>query len=137
SYRERGGLCEPEALSSPREIYLLQRKSSKPGKGLGKTSGWVHRATLKKRGVKMLAGVQYERIDDQGLHIAIGENHEEKQILAVDNVIVCAGQTSQRELLEPLQEQGVEVHVIGGADIAAELDAKRAIKQGTEIANSL
>jgi len=137
SYRERGGLCEPETLSSPREIYLLQRKSSKPGKGLGKTSGWVHRATLKKRGVKMLAGVQYERIDDAGLHIATGENHEEKQTLEVDNIIICAGQTSQRELLEPLKEKGIEVHVIGGADIAAELDAKRAIKQGTEIANSL
>lgn len=137
AYRATGGLVPAEPLPSPREIYLLQRKASKPGKGLGKTSGWVHRATLKKRGVKMLAGIQYERIDDQGLHIGSGENSEEKQILEVDNIIICAGQEPRRDLYADLQAKGISVHLIGGADIAAELDAKRAIKQGTEVANTL
>lgn len=137
SYRSRGGLCPPQPLSSPRQIYLLQRKSSKPGQGLGKTSGWVHRSTLNKRGVEMLAGVRYDKVDDQGLHISLGENHQEQRILAVDNVILCAGQVPRRELHEQLQQRGINVHLIGGADIAAELDAKRAIKQGTETAISL
>lgn len=137
SFRSRGGLCPPQPLASPRQIVLLQRKSSKPGAGLGKTSGWVHRSTLQKRGVEMLAGVRYDRVDDQGLHISLGENHQEQRILAVDNVILCAGQTPRRELHEALQSAGLTVHLIGGADIAAELDAKRAIKQGTEVAISL
>lgn len=137
SYRSRGGLCPPQPLSSPRQIYLLQRKSSKPGQGLGKTSGWVHRSTLNKRGVEMLAGVRYDKVDDQGLHISLGENHQEQRILAVDNIILCAGQVPRRELHEQLQQRGINVHLIGGADIAAELDAKRAIKQGTETAISL
>ncbi|GAB4186382.1 MAG: NADPH-dependent 2,4-dienoyl-CoA reductase [Wenzhouxiangellaceae bacterium] len=136
-FDNRGGLTEPKPLGSPREIYLLQRKSSKPGKGLGKTSGWVHRGTLKKRGVKMLSGVRYDRIDDQGLHISSGENHSEQQVLAVDHVIICAGQLPRRDLHQTLTAQGLSSHLIGGADVAAELDAKRAIKQGTELAARL
>jgi len=116
---------------SPRKIYLLQRKSTKPGKGLGKTTGWIHRISLKERGVEMIAGVTYQRIDDQGLHVEIDG---ESTVLAVDNVVICAGQISRRDLQEPLQKQGVNVHLIGGADLAAELDAKRAIKQASELA---
>lgn len=133
SLQARGGVkgvaAEPEPLA--REIWLLQRKTSKPGKGLGKTTGWVHRMSLRKRGVKMLAGVQYKRIDEFGLHI---EHDGEDKLLEVDNVIVCAGQLPRRDLLEPLQSSGKKVHLIGGADVAVELDAKRAIKQGSELA---
>jgi 2,4-dienoyl-CoA reductase (NADPH2) len=133
SLAARGGVQGVRAEPAPlaREIWLLQRKSSKPGKGLGKTTGWVHRLSLRKRGVKMLAGVDYRRIDDLGLHI----HHDgQDKVLDVDNVIVCAGQLPRRDLLEPLQDMGVKVHVIGGADVAAELDAKRAILQGSELA---
>jgi 2,4-dienoyl-CoA reductase (NADPH2) len=133
SLQARGGVqgvaAEPEPLA--REIWLLQRKSSKPGKGLGKTTGWVHRMSLRKRGVKMLAAVQYKRIDEFGLHI---EHDGKDKLLEVDNVIMCAGQLPRRDLQEPLQSAGVKVHLIGGADVAAELDAKRAIKQGSELA---
>ena len=133
SLEARGGVkgiaAEPEPLA--REIWLLQRKSSKPGKGLGKTTGWVHRLSLRKRGVKMLAGVQYKRIDEFGLHI---EHDGEDKLLEVDHVIMCAGQLPRRDLQEPLKAAGVTVHLIGGADVAAELDAKRAIKQGSELA---
>jgi 2,4-dienoyl-CoA reductase (NADPH2) len=133
SLAARGGVegvsAEPEPLA--REIWLLQRKASAPGKGLGKTTGWVHRLSLRKRGVRMLAGVQYRRIDDEGLHI----HHDgEDKVLAVDNVIICAGQLPRRDLESALQSAGVEVHLIGGADVAAELDAKRAIRQGSELA---
>jgi len=129
----RGGIegVKPQPEPLAREIWLLQRKASKPGKNLGKTTGWIHRLSLRKRGVKMLAGVQYLRIDDAGLHI---EHDGEEKVLAVDNVVVCAGQEPRRELLEPLQAAGMPVHLIGGADVAAELDAKRAIRQGTELA---
>jgi len=129
----RGGVknVEPEPDPLAREIWLLQRKSSKPGKGLGKTTGWVHRLSLRKRGVRMLAGVTYSRIDEFGLHI---EHDEKEMLLEVDNVIVCAGQSPCRELQEPLSTAGVKVHLIGGADVAVELDAKRAIKQGSELA---
>ena len=129
----RGGVenveAEPEPLA--RDIWLLQRKASKPGKGLGKTTGWVHRLSLRKRGVKMLAGVNYKRIDEFGLHI---EQDGKEKLLEVDNVIICAGQLPCRELQEPLESAGIRVHLIGGADVAAELDAKRAIKQGSELA---
>jgi len=132
----RGGVAgvkaEPPALA--RQVWLLQRKSSKPGKTLGKTTGWVHRLSLRKRGVSMLAGVEYQRIDDRGLHI---RHDGEDRVLAVDNVVVCAGQLPRRELAEPLQAAGVSVHLIGGADVAAELDAKRAIRQGCELAATL
>jgi 2,4-dienoyl-CoA reductase (NADPH2) len=124
-----GVAAEPETLA--REIWLLQRKASKPGKGLGKTTGWIHRLSLRKRGVKMLAGVQYKRIDEFGLHI---EHDGKPRLLEVDNVIICAGQLPRRDLLEPLKSAGVRVHLIGGADVAAELDAKRAIRQGSELA---
>ena len=125
----KGVAAEPEPMA--REIWLLQRKSSKPGKDLGKTTGWVHRLSLRKRGVKMLAGVNYKRIDEFGLHI---EQDGEEKLLEVDHVITCAGQVPCRELLGPLGLAGKTVHVIGGADVAAELDAKRAIKQGSELA---
>lgn len=119
---------------SPRDIWLLQRKTSRPGKGLGKTTGWVHRATLKQRGVQMLAGVEYERIDDQGLHIRIDDT---PQVLAVDSVIICAGQTSQNTLAKALEGGELSFDVIGGADLAAELDAKRAIGQGARVAAAI
>ncbi|NNJ78753.1 MAG: NADPH-dependent 2,4-dienoyl-CoA reductase [Xanthomonadales bacterium] len=132
----RGGIEGVKAKPAPlaRELWLLQRKASKPGKGLGKTTGWIHRLSLRKRGVKMLAGVEYQRIDDAGLHIRQGD---EDKVLEVDNVIICAGQEPRRDLHTQLQEAGATVHLIGGADVAAELDAKRAIRQGTELAASI
>ncbi|OGB50418.1 MAG: 2,4-dienoyl-CoA reductase [Burkholderiales bacterium RIFOXYD12_FULL_59_19] len=134
SYSTRGGLA-PVHLESPvRKLYLLQRKASKVGDGLGKTTGWIHRASLKNRQVEMLAGVSYRRIDDAGLHITVGE---QDITLPVDNVIICAGQEPQRELQAGLLAAGVPVHLIGGADKAEELDAKRAIKQGLELAVAL
>ena len=128
---KRGGVQPGQIPAAPRQIYLLQRKSSKVGAGLGKTTGWIHRTGLKNRGVQMLAGVTYRKIDDAGLHITV---EGQDRLLAVDNVIVCAGQDPNRELQAALQAQGVTVHLIGGADKAAELDAKRAIQQGTELA---
>ena len=130
-----GGLVAPEPGEPVRQIFLLQRKTSKLGAGLGKTSGWVHRATLVRNGVVMMAGVQYDKIDDQGLHITIGG---EQRLLAVDNVIICAGQDSLTELM-PAEgaSGGPRFHKIGGAALAAELDAKRAIKEGAELAVSL
>lgn len=130
----RGGLDRPEAEASPREVWLLQRTAGRPGKRLNKTTGWVHRAALKAKGVKMLGGVTYERIDDAGLHIAIDGN---PQTLGVDNVVICAGQESNRVLADELAALGASVHVIGGADVAAELDAKRAIAQATRLAAHL
>ena len=129
----RGGVAGVKPVVTPpaREVYLLQRKPGKPGAGLGKTTGWIHRATLKMKRVRMLAGVTYERIDDAGLHISIDG---ERQVLAVDNVVLCTGQEPLRDLLAPLQAAGVPTHVIGGADVAAELDAKRAIRQASELA---
>ncbi|SFN51845.1 FAD-dependent oxidoreductase [Xenorhabdus japonica] len=129
----RGGLRPDgaQAEPSPRRIYLLQRKDSKVGDGLGKTTGWIHKASLSMRGVMMLNSVQYLKIDDQGLHI---RRHDEQQCLEVDNVIICAGQEPMKELYQPLQAMGKNVHVIGGADVAAELDARRAIDQGARLA---
>ena len=136
---ERGGLGPKLKAPAKREITLLQRKTTSLGKGLGKTSGWVHRATLKDSGVVMVPGVSYDRIDDDGLHITLnkGEDNEESKVLDVDTIVLCTGQESVRELLEPLEAAGKSVHVIGGADVAAELDAKRAIKQATELAARL
>ena len=136
SFTARGGVADVRAEPPPlaREIFLLQRKHSKPGKGLGKTTGWIHRLDLRQRGVRMLAGVSYRRIDDLGLHI---EHDGAEQLLEVDQVVICAGQHSRRELYEPLREAGAIVHVIGGADVAVELDAKRAIKQGSELAAAI
>ncbi len=134
NYKDRGGVCKPQEKTSGREVWLLQRKTTKVGEGLAKTTGWIRRTTLARRGVKMLSGVSYERIDDAGLHIAVDG---QTQLLPVDTVILCAGQEPLRELEAPLCEAGIEVHLIGGADVAAELDAKRAIEQGTEVAAAL
>lgn len=131
---ERGGLKEPTPPAVPREIVMLQRKTSKPGKYLGKTTGWVHRASLKARGVTTLTGCEYLKIDDKGLHI---RRDGVDQVLAVDSIVVCAGQESVRDLLTPLERARAAVHIIGGADEASELDAKRAIEQGTRLAASL
>ncbi|WP_121500627.1 FAD-dependent oxidoreductase [Entomohabitans teleogrylli] len=130
--RQAGGL-RPEGASptrSPRQIVMLQRKASKPGEGLGKTTGWIHRATLLARGVTMIPAVSYQKIDDDGLHVLIGG---EPQLLSVDSVVICAGQEPRRELAEPLRAAGKIVHLIGGCDVAAELDARRAIAQGTRL----
>ncbi len=127
----RGGVKPGQIGEVPRHIWLLQRKTSKVGEGLGKTTGWIHRTGLKNRGVHMLAGVAYRKVDDAGLHITVDG---QEQTLPVDHVIVCAGQDPNRALQAALEAQGVAVHLIGGADKAAELDAKRAIKQGTELA---
>ncbi|MFD5697140.1 oxidoreductase [Streptomyces lasiicapitis] len=133
-YRDRGGLTEPVRPAPPRTVHLLQRKSSKVGKGLGKTTGWIHRTELRHRGVSMVAGAQYDRIDDDGLHITV---NGEQRTVPVDTVVLCAGQEPRRSLYEELLAAGVDAHLIGGADVAAELDAKRAIKQGTELAAAL
>ncbi|MCC5854340.1 MAG: FAD-dependent oxidoreductase [Idiomarina sp.] len=131
-YQNRGALlAEPLAEPNPRKVVLMQRKASKVGAGLGKTSGWVHRNTLRQKGVKMLAGVQYERITPTGIEVSI---EGKRELIEADTIIVCAGQLPLRELEAPLVAAGVKVHRIGGADVAAELDAKRAIRQGAEIA---
>ncbi|MEU4191275.1 NADPH-dependent 2,4-dienoyl-CoA reductase [Kribbella sp. NPDC026611] len=130
-----GGLGVPQPEPSPRKVYLLQRKAGKIGAGLGKTTGWVHRAALKTKQVEQLRGVNYERIDDEGLHVTFGPKREKPRVLAVDNIVVCAGQESLRDLVDGLA--GRSVHVIGGADVAAELDAKRAIDQATRLALTL
>ncbi|MCZ4338124.1 NADPH-dependent 2,4-dienoyl-CoA reductase [Shewanella colwelliana] len=134
SYADRGGLTAPELESPHRKIYLLQRKTSKMGKGLGKTTGWIHRSVLKHHQVEMKTGVTYESFDEQGLHISMDG---EASVLAVDNVILCAGQESNRTLVEEMKATGLPVHLIGGVDVAAELDAKRAIRQGAELATQL
>ncbi|GAB3113122.1 NADPH-dependent 2,4-dienoyl-CoA reductase [Janibacter alkaliphilus] len=131
---ERGGLTQAHPEQPAREVYLVQRKTTKIGAGLGKTSGWVHRAAITAKGVRQITGATYEKIDDDGLHLTVDGR---PQLLEVDSVVVCTGQESVRDLLEPLQQAGVQVHVIGGADVAAELDAKRAIKQGTELAAAI
>ena len=131
-YQENGGLAQPSAHEEPiREIYLLQRKTTKVGAGLGKTTGWIHRATLQKNGVQMLAGVSYDEVNDDGLIITIDGK---QQTLPVDNVIICAGQESERTLYQQLEDKGVAAHLIGGANVASELDAKRAIRQAAELA---
>jgi 2,4-dienoyl-CoA reductase (NADPH2) len=133
----RGGVTEPKPTPAARQVYLLQRKTSRIGKGLGKTTGWVHRAALAAKGVEQLTGVNYERIDDAGVHITFGEKRERPRVLEVDTVVVCAGQESVRDLADVLTGRGVVTHVIGGADVAAELDAKRAIDQGTRLAATI
>jgi 2,4-dienoyl-CoA reductase (NADPH2) len=127
NYQHRGGLMPPVKETVPRELWLLQRSKGKVGDRLGKTTGWAHRLTLKNRGVRMWSEVNYEKIDDAGLHITV---KGQSQVLEVDNIVVCAGQHSLRELFEPLQAAGIPVHLIGGAKEAGELDAKRAIEEG-------
>ena len=135
----RGGLAPegPQPEPSAREITLLQRKKTKHGKGLGKTTGWIHRAALNMKDVNFVGGVNYERIDGEGLHVSFGEARENPTLIAADTVVLCAGQVSERSLADTLEAKGVTVHVIGGADVAAELDAKRAIDQGTRLAAGL
>ncbi len=130
-YEHVGGLKQPKVETSEREIYLLQRKNAVVGAGLGKTTGWIHRAGLKNRQVKMLAGVQYNKVDDQGLHITIDG---QPSVLEVDHVVICAGQESFTAMYDQLKTEGKNVHLIGGAKEAGELDAKRAIRQGAELA---
>ena len=135
----RSGLAPegPQPHAPAREVTMLQRKTSKVGKGLGKTTGWIHRASLTMKAVKMIAGVNYEKIDDEGLHISFGEARENPQVIKADTIVLCAGQLSDRSLADALEAKGRSCHVIGGADVAAELDAKRAINQGTRLASAL
>jgi len=135
----RGGLAPqgPQPEPPARAVTLLQRKAERPGKRLGKTTGWIHRAALRMKGVEMVSGVNYERIDGDGLHVSFGEARERPTVIEADTVVLCAGQVSERSLIEALEAQGVTAHVIGGADVAAELDAKRAIDQGTRLAAML
>ena len=133
----RGGLTEPKPAPPARQVWLLQRKPGRPGAGLGRTTGWIHRATLKAKGVTMKGSVNYERIDDAGLTISFGEQRTGRQVLPVDQVVLCTGQEPRRDLEAPLKAAGLAVHLIGGADVAAELDAKRAIAQGTRVAAAL
>ncbi|MHC6625241.1 oxidoreductase [Streptomyces globosus] len=134
SYAGPGGLTAPDRPASPRRVHLLQRKTTKVGVGLGTTTGWIHRAELKHRGVVSVAGASYDRIDDEGLHITVDG---EQRLVPADTVVLCTGQEPRRDLYEELRAAGVGAHLIGGADVAAELDAKRAIRQGTELAASL
>ncbi len=134
THEARGGVVAPRHAQAARDVVLLQRKDTKVGQGLGKTTGWIHRTELKNRGVKMIPGVQYQRIDDEGLHVIV---NGQQLTFDVETVVLCTGQEPQRELLAGLEAAGVSVQLIGGADVAAELDAKRAIKQGTEVAAAL
>jgi 2,4-dienoyl-CoA reductase (NADPH2) len=132
----RGGVAGVTPVVAPpaRQVWLLQRKAGKPGAGLGKTTGWIHRASLRAKGVETLAGVAYEAVDDAGLHITIGGA---QRLLDVDNVVLCTGQEPLRELLEPLRAAGLATHLIGGADVATGLDARRAIRQASELAAAI
>ena len=134
TYSTAGGLQAAHIEKSPRKVVLLQRKAGKVGDGLGKTTGWIHRTSLKNRAVEMVNGVTYRRVDDAGLHITVGDK---EMTIPADTVVLCAGQEPQRELQDALVAAGCTVHLIGGAFKAAELDAKHAIKQGTELALSL
>ncbi|QHI38850.1 2,4-dienoyl-CoA reductase [NADPH] [Kordia antarctica] len=136
SLEARGGIenMKPNFHGSPREIFMFKRSKGKFGGNLGKTTGWIHRTNLKKKNVQFVGEVEYTKIDDLGLHYV---QNDEAKILEVDNIVICAGQTPLKELMEPLQAKGLTVHIIGGADIAAELDAKRAIDQGCRLAAKL
>jgi 2,4-dienoyl-CoA reductase (NADPH2) len=133
-YAARGGLKPAHEPVPPRQVWMLQRKESKVGAGLAKTTGWIRRTLLKRRGVVMVAGVEYDRIDDAGLHFRVDD---EPQSLDVDTVVVCAGQEPRRDLVADLEAAGIRPRLIGGADVAVELDAKRAIDQGTRVALAL
>ena len=133
----RGGVVRPRPAPPARQVTLLQRKAGKLGKGLGKTTGWIHRAALQMKQVEMIGGVNYERITPAGLFVTYGEQRKDGQLIACDTVVLCAGQEPLRDLHAPLRAAGVVVHLIGGADVATELDAKRAIDQGTRLAAAL
>ncbi|GAA6139440.1 NADPH-dependent 2,4-dienoyl-CoA reductase [Arenicella sp. 4NH20-0111] len=134
-YESRGAYVHADPEPSPRQVTMMQRKSTKMGKGLGKTTGWIHRASLKMKDVNMVTGAEYTKIDDQGLHFTI--NNGEPQVIECDNVVVCAGQLSRRDLLDDLDRANVPTHLIGGSKLAGELDAKRAIREGFELASKL
>jgi 2,4-dienoyl-CoA reductase (NADPH2) len=134
TFESRGALVEPERTPAARKIVLLQRKPSKVGAGLGVTTGWIHRATLAAKGVEMIAGARYDRVDDAGLHITVAD---QQHVLPVDNVIISAGQEPNRDLFDDLVTLGVSPHLVGGSNVASELDAKRAIREATELANRL
>ena len=134
TYAAPGGLKPPHDAPPPRDVWLLQRKTTKVGADLAKTTGWIRRTLLKRRGVTMLAGVAYERIDDAGLHVTVDGT---PRTLDADTIVVCAGQEPRRDLLEPVRATGGPVQLVGGADVAAELDAERAIEQGTRAALAL
>ncbi|BBZ77223.1 NADPH-dependent 2,4-dienoyl-CoA reductase [Mycolicibacterium anyangense] len=133
----RGGVAAPLPAPPAREVWLLQRGKAPQGSGLGRTSGWVHRASLRGKGVHQLCEVNYERIDDRGLHVSFGARRRRAQVLAVDSIVICAGQESVCDLADALRARGIEPRVVGGAAQAAEVDAKRAIRQGTEVAAAL
>jgi 2,4-dienoyl-CoA reductase (NADPH2) len=135
--QHRGGLAAPVIDPPARQVYLLQRKATPHGKGLGKTTGWIHRTSLKMKRVEMIGDVRYEGVDERGLHVSFGDARERPTLIEVDTVVLCAGQESVRDLEAPLREGGRRVHLIGGADVAAELDAKRAIDQGSRLAARL
>jgi len=130
-FESAGGLLPPRVEPSPRQVWLLQRSPGKPGARLGKTTGWIHRSTLKHKGVRMIGGVEYVAVDDEGFHLRVDG---QPQVLPVDHVVVCAGQEPHRDLVAPLQAAGRPVHLVGGADVATELDAKRAIAQASRLA---
>ena len=136
SLKARSGIenITPEFDPSPREIFMFKRSKGKFGGNLGKTTGWIHRSSLKKKKVQFIGEVSYTKIDDKGLHYV---QNEENKVLDVDNVVICAGQIPFKELYQPLLDAGKIVHLIGGADFASELDAKRAINQGARLAASL
>ncbi|MEM6758591.1 MAG: NADPH-dependent 2,4-dienoyl-CoA reductase [Pseudomonadota bacterium] len=135
----RGGLAPdgPQPDAPARAVTLLQRKKEKHGRRLGKTTGWIHRAALKMKDVEFVGGVNYERIDENGLHVSFGEARENPTVIEADDIVLCAGQVPDRSLADALEAAGITCHVIGGADVAAELDAKRAIDQGTRLAATL
>jgi len=131
NYENAGGGKLPEPEPSKRAIYLLKRSPGKHGKNLGKTTGWIHRSSLKMKKVNMLGGVEYLKIDDEGLHLNVADEYK---LLPVDHVVICAGQESDKTLYNELKDAGINLHIIGGADEAKELDAKRAIDQGARLA---
>ena len=133
----RGGVTAPQVSPPARQVYLLQRKETAVGKGLGRTTGWIHRAALRAKRVTMIPGVNYERIDASGLHLSFGEKRERPHVLEVDTIVLCAGQEPLRDLADPLRAANIRTHLIGGADVAAELDAKRAIDQASRLAATL
>ena len=134
-HKNRGAFTLPQPEAPARQITMLQRKSSKLGKGLGKTTGWIHRAALAMKQVRMIGGASYDRIDDQGLHITVAG--QAPQVIECDTIVVCAGQLSRRDLLADLEAANIPTHLIGGSKLAGELDAKRAIKEGFEVAAAI
>jgi 2,4-dienoyl-CoA reductase (NADPH2) len=133
----RGGLVPPRIEPPAREVHVLQRKSTPLGKSLGKTTGWIHRAALRAKRVAMIGGVNYERVDERGLHLSFGDAHDKPMLLEVDTIVLCSGQEPLRDLEAPLRAAGRSVHLVGGADVASELDAKRAIDQASRLAARL